>query len=255
MNKGRIIGILIILVFGAAKMPFEQKLTEEHRAAFFHGVKFDLSVRQQLSQAEYLAALGGFRAVVADFLWIEGHVAWEKTEWGRMILLFDNAVTLQPRNVNFWDIFGWHVGYNASVAAFDDPHEPDPAKRLALQHQYFKAAEDVYLRGIKNNPDSYFLYEKLAELYQYKFKDHLKAYEYYTKAAAFPDAPTYDKRMAAYELSYEPGREQEAYDLLAQYYRMGEQEHLPTLLNRLKYLEDKLNIPPSQRIYNPGEKQ
>jgi hypothetical protein len=29
---------------------------------------------------------------------------------------------------------------------------------------------------------------------------------------------------------------------------MGENERLPTLLNRLKFLENKLNIPPDQRI-------
>jgi hypothetical protein len=31
-------------------------------------------------------------------------------------------------------------------------------------------------------------------------------------------------------------------------YDLGEKERLPTLIKRLKFLEEKLNIPPEQRI-------
>lgn len=259
MKKVHLLGLAIILLFGAARFNFEQKLTEEHRAAFFHGATLDLSLRQQLGQTAFLAALGGFRAVVADLLWIEGHIAWERTEWGRMALLFNNVTTLQPRNLTFWDIYAWHMGYNASLAAINDIHQADPELRKKTQHQYIKAAEDIYLRGIKNNPDKYYLYEMLAKLYDDKpvyadkNEEHLKAYEYFTKAASFPNAPVFEKRMAAYDLSYVPGREQEAYDLLVKYYNMGNKEHLPTLLLRLKYLQDKLNIPPAQKIQFPPD--
>ena len=257
MKKNHALALLIVLVFGAAKVNFEQRLTEEHRAAFFHGAKLDLSLRQQISgQAGFLAALSGFRSVVADYLWIEAHSAWELTEWGRMAMLFNNVTTLQPRNVNFWDIYAWHMGYNASLAAFNDIHQPNPVLRAKTQMQYFKAAEDILLRGIQNNPDKYDLYEQLATLYRDKFKDDLKAYEYWNKASQFPNSPTYEKREAAYHLSHVPGREQEAYGLLSKYYRMGVNERQPTLLLRLKYLEDKLNIPPAQRIpFTPQELQ
>jgi tetratricopeptide (TPR) repeat protein len=256
MKKHHVLALLIILVFGAARLNFEQRLTEQHRAAFFHGAKLDLSLRQQLGQAGFIAALSGFRSVVADLLWIEGHMAWEDTEWGRMAMLFNNVTILQPRSVYFWDGYAWHMGYNASLAASNDVHQPNPALRAKTQMQYFKAAEDILLRGIQNNPDNYKLYESLASLYRDKFKDDLKAYEYYTKAAQFPDSPVYEKREAAYHLSHVPGREQEAYDLLAKYYKMGRRERQPSLLLRLKYLEDKLSIPPSQRIpFTPEELQ
>jgi len=247
---------LIVLGFGAARLNFEQRLTEEHRAAFFHGAKLDLSLSQQLGQESFLAALSGFRAVVADFLWIEGHMAWENTEWGRMSMLFHNVTTLQPRNVDFWDVYAWHMGYNASLAAINDIHQPNQVLRIKTQMQYFKKSESILLDGIQNNPDSFILYEKLAALYRDKFKDDLKAYEYWTKASQFPDSPTYEKREAAYHLSHVPGREQEAYDLLSKYYKIGPGERVPTLLLRLKYLEDKLNIPPAQRIsFTPSELQ
>ena len=256
MKKQHLLGLAIIVAFGAAKMGFEQKLSDEHRAAFFHGAKFDLSLRQQIGQGAFLAALGGFRAVVADFLWIEGHIAWEQTEWGKMENLFNNVVTLQPRNTMFWDIFAWMVGWNASRNAIDDKVRiPDEKMRKEKQYQYFKAAEGIYLRGIQNNPDNYKLLENLAGLYRDKLQDHYKAFVYYDKAAQFPNAPIYEKRMAAYQLAKVPGMEREAYDRLAKYYKMGEREHLPELLNDLLNLEVKLNIPPAERVYNPDKKQ
>jgi hypothetical protein len=63
-----------------------------------------------------------------------------------------------------------------------------------------------------------------------------------------PGAPSYDKRFSAYELSYCEGRQREAYQRLRQLYDTGENERLPTLITRLKSLEDKLNIAQDQRI-------
>ena len=75
-----------------------------------------------------------------------------------------------------------------------------------------------------------------------------RASEFFAKAAALPGAPSYDKRFSAYELSYCDGREREAYQRLRRLYDTGENERLPTLIARLKFLEGKLNIPQDQRI-------
>jgi len=63
-----------------------------------------------------------------------------------------------------------------------------------------------------------------------------------------PGAPSYDRRFSAYELSYCDGREREAYERLRELYDEGEKERLPTLITRLKFLENKLGIPQDQRI-------
>ncbi len=65
-----------------------------------------------------------------------------------------------------------------------------------------------------------------------------------------PGAPSFDRRFSAYELSYCEGREREAYERLRQLYNEGEKERLPTLITRLKFLENKLGIPQDQRIPN-----
>lgn len=254
MKRAYAVALAVLLLFGAAKWKFEQRLTEMHRAAFFHGAKLDLSLRQQIGQAGFLAALGGFRSVVADFLWIEAHTAWEQTQWGRMALLFNNVTALQPRNVMFWDMAAWHMGWNASVAALENPKQPREALRVKAQREYFKLAEDYLLRGIQNNPDRYTLYESLGRLYKEKFQDHCKASEYFDKASKFPKAPSYEKRFAAYELADCPGHEREAYERLVKLYKMGEKERLPTLLKKLNILEEVLNVPPGQRVYTPPQK-
>ena len=255
MRKTAAVAVAILALFGASKMHFEQQLAEEHRAAFFHGAKLNLNMRQQIGQLGFLAALSGFRSVVADYLWIEAHGAWERTEWGRMALLFNNVTALEPRNVMFWDLSAWHMGYNASNFAIRNPKEPRQALRIKAQREYFKLAEDFLLRGIENNPDHYKLFESLATLYKEKFDDHYKASQYYDKAAQFPFSPSYEKRFAAYELSRCPDHEQEAYEKLVKLYRLGENEWLPTLLSRLNYLQEKLNIPPDQRVYTPPAKK
>jgi len=59
---------------------------------------------------------------------------------------------------------------------------------------------------------------------------------------------SYDRRFSAYELSYCEGLESEAYERLRQLYDEGKKQRLPTLITRLKFLENKLDIPAQQRI-------
>lgn len=239
---------LTMLLFGAVRIPMEHQLEQSHHRAGLRAVDFDLSLREQLGQLGFVAALSGFRSVVADALFIQAHVAWERTEWGRVLLLFRQVTTLQPRAILFWDMAAWHMAWNASVAALRDPRQPRLALRVKAQREYFALGKDFLERGIRNNPDRPQLYEALGRLYRDKYNDHEKAADAFGKAAARPGAPSYDKRFAAYEMSYCEGREQEAYERLRALYLAGEQERLPTLIKRLKYLEEKLSIPPPERI-------
>ena len=248
-TAGTLVLVLVaIFAFGAAKLPMEHQLAAQHRQMHFRGVEFDRGLRDQIGQLGFVAALSGFRSLVADVVFIQAHVAWERAEWGRVLLLFRQVTTLQPRAILFWDMAAWHMAWNASVAALNDPAQPRQALRVKAQREYFALGKDFLERGIRNNPEKPQLYESLARLYKDKYKDHEHASEFFAKAAALPGAPTYDKRFAAYELSYCEGREQDAYQELLRLYHKGPMERLPTLITRLKFLEDKLNIPPEQRI-------
>ena len=236
------------LVFGALRLPLEHALFEERSKRNLVSALPDLSLREQVGQLGFVAALSGFRALVADVLFIQAHVAWERTDWPRMLLLFRQVTTLQPRAVLFWDMAAWHMAWNASAAALNDPAQPRLALRVKAQREYFDLGRDFLERGIRNNADNPKLYEALARLYREKYKDHARASEFYAKAAEKPGAPSYVRRFAAYELSYCEGREREAYEWLLRLYQSGENERLPTLISRLKFLEEKLNVPLPERI-------
>ena len=242
--------LVTLIVLGAIKLPVERDLAVIHRQEHFRGVEFNLDLREKLGQLGFIAALSGFRAIVADGLFIQAHVAWERTEWSRVLLLFRHVTTLQPRSILFWDMAAWHMAWNASVAAMNDRAQPRLALRVKAQRQYFALGKDFLERGIKNNPDRPQLYETLARLYKEKYKDHERASEFFAKAAALPGTPRYEKRFSAYELSYCEGREREAYERLRNIYDEGEKERLPTMITRLKFLENKLGIPQDQRIPN-----
>lgn len=252
MKRRVLIALVALLAFGALKMPFERRLEAEHKAAYFHGAKLDLGLREQIGQMAFLAALSGFRALVADGLYLHAHALWERTEWGRMKLNFDAVTALQPRSILFWDTAAWHMAYNASVAALEDPEQPREALRIKAQREYWKLGEDYLLRGIANNPDVPTLYDRLGFFYREKYRDHCKSAEAYAQAAAVPGAPAYARRFAAYELAQCPGHEREAYEKLLALYKMGEQEHLPTLLKWLGILQEKLDIPAPDRVYIPA---
>src|SRR6266446_832251 len=163
--------LLSVALFGAAKLPAEHAISAAHRRLHVRTVSFDLGLRQQIGQLGFIAALSGFRSLVADALFIQAHVAWERTEWGRVLLLFRQVTTLQPRAILFWDMAAWHMGWNASVAALNDHTQPRQALRVKAQREYFALGKDFLERGIKNNPDRPELYEALARLYKEKYKD------------------------------------------------------------------------------------
>ena len=250
MIRGAVLALLL-LAFGALRFPIESALAEQNRRAYFHQVNLGLDLREQIGQLGFLAALSGFRSLVADFIFIQAHVAWERTEWGRVLLYFQEATTLQPRSIVYWEMAAWHMAWNASVAALQDPSLPNDTLRRKAQRQYFALGKDFLERGIRNNPDHPRLYESLARLYKEKLNNHAAAARYYARAASLPGAPEYDERFAAYELSYVPGQEREAYRILRTLYDRGPHERLPTLVKRLKFLEEKLDIPLHERIPDP----
>lgn len=238
-----------LLLFGAIRAPIEQALAEHHRAAFFHGAELNISLRERIGQGAFLAALSGFRSLVADLLYIEAHTAWERTQWGRMAYLFENVTTLQPRNVMFWDMAAWHMAWNASVAAYDDPTQPRETIRKRNQRSYFELGREFLERGIRNNPDRYLLYERMAILMRDKFEDHCTAANYFEKAASFDNAPDYTKRFVAYELAKCPGKERQAYDRLRQLWLDYPDQRMPTMRSLLAELQQALDIPEEQKVY------
>jgi hypothetical protein len=241
-----------LLLFGGVKFQMEQAIDQAHRNAYFRGAHLNLSLREQIGQGAFLAALSGFRGVIADILSLEANEAWQNTQWSRVIMLYNQITTLAPRMVLHWEMAANYMAFDASVSVLEDPRQPRQALRVKASREYIQVGRDFLERGIRNNPDRHALYSRLGFLLMEKLKDHQGAYEAYTQASKFPDALGYEERFAAYELSKCPGKEAQAYALLVEIYRRGKREQTPTLLHRIRALEEKLNISSEQRVYIPA---
>ena len=243
-----VVVLLVLLLAGLLKLPVERALASRRPGASVADTSRAQNFRGQVGQLSLAATLGGFRSVAADLLYLRAHLAWERTDWSRLVFLFEQITTLQPHRLLYWETGAWHMAWNAGTAALNDPAEPRQSLRVQAQRRYFDLARAFLERGIQLNPDRPQLYEALARLYREKYQDHLRASEYFSLAAARPGAPGYLRRFAAYELSYCAGREPEAYSQLRALHDEGEHERLPTLIRRLKFLEETLKLPVDQRI-------
>lgn len=248
MNWRKTSALALVFLFGAAILPIQSRLDTAARAAHFRKTALDLNLRERIGQAGFLAALSGFRSPLAAILWIQAHTAWENTEWGRMAGIFDTVTTLQPRSILYWDMAAWHMAWNAAVAALQNEKQPSEALRIRAQREYFRLGRDFLERGILNNPDSYQLRVQLGIVLRDKFEDHCAAADAFLKAAVIPNAPSYCARFAGYEMAKCPGREREAYDHLRRLYLEGDKQRLPSLINLLRDMEKRLDIPQAERI-------
>ena len=189
MNRRQMWAILGLLVFGVVRLPLELGLEKKAKAERLHGVVLDLGVFDKIGQMGFVAALSGFRAVVADGFWIHASMVWERVDWAAMKLDFDIVTTLQPRCVMFWDTAAWHMYANASVAAFEDRKQPRLALRLKAQREYWKLGEDYLVHGIANNPENPGLYTSLGTLYRDRLQNHEEAAKVYLRGSLLPGAP------------------------------------------------------------------
>jgi hypothetical protein len=236
--------------FGCLKTVAEHHLLTVQRSAGFQLATLSGQTRTQLGQTGFVAALSGFRALMADLLWIRAGSAFDRTEWPRMQMLLHAATQLQPRAVVFWEMAHFHMAYDAAHSMrLNVRQQPSSALRRAAELEYIRIGEDFLKEGITYNLESATLWQRLAELYSRRKNDPVNASEAYAEAARKPGALKFLRRMSAYELAKVPGKEREAYERLRALYLEGEQERLPKLVRLLGQLEEKLAVPESSRVY------
>ncbi|MEY2491079.1 MAG: hypothetical protein QOH24_30 [Verrucomicrobiota bacterium] len=237
--------LLIIAAIAPLKLKMEKNIGGNRASS--SDLRHAIDLRERIGQTAFIAILGGFRSVVADFLFIDGHFAWERVDWSHLLMRLRQVTMLQPHVTMFWDVAAWHMAWNASTAALNDSSQPLLARKR-LQREYIEIGRDFLERGVANNPQNPQLYEALARLDRDKLHDHAGAAENFMKASRLPGCAAYDERFSAYELSYCEGHEREAYDRLRALFQRGEKERLPTLIARLRAMEEQLHISPEERV-------
>ncbi len=104
-------------------------------------------------------ALGGFRGLIANLLWIRAGQLQDDGKYFEMVQLADWITKLQPHFVTVWVHQAWNLSYNISVKF------PDHADRWQWVQRGIELLRD---QGIPWNPQETMMYRELAWHFQHK---------------------------------------------------------------------------------------
>ena len=139
-------------------------------AARLHEQLWDYRARHQLLPAAPLenapplmafttVALGGFRGLIADLLWLRTIRLQQEGRVFEIAQLADWITKLEPHFTTVWAFQAWNMAYNISVLF------PDAENRWRWVHNGIRLLRDEGLRYNPRNPN---LYKELGWLYQHK---------------------------------------------------------------------------------------
>ena len=104
-------------------------------------------------------ALGGFRGILADLLWMRAGRLQDEGRFFELAQLSDWIARLQPRSPAIWAYHAWNMAYNIPALL------PDPADRWRWVKSGIALLRDD---GMALNPGSARLHRELAWLYLHK---------------------------------------------------------------------------------------
>lgn len=106
-------------------------------------------------------AMGAFRGLVVDILWMRADKLKEEGQFFDAKQLADWITTLQPRFAEVWDFQAWNMAYNISAAM--------PASQWQERWRWVRNGYELIRdKGIEQNPKSIQLYRSLAWIFQHK---------------------------------------------------------------------------------------
>lgn len=109
-------------------------------------------------------ALGGFRGLIANALWMRATDLQDEDKYFEMVQLADWITKLEPHFVSVWTVQAWNMAYNISVK-FQDPED--------RWHWVQRGIQLLRDQGIPMNPDETLMYRELSWLYQHKIGQNL----------------------------------------------------------------------------------
>ena len=104
-------------------------------------------------------ALGGFRGILADVLWMRAGTLQDEGRYFELVQLSDWIAKLQPRSPVVWAYHAWNMAYNVSALM------SDPAEKWRWVHNGIVLLRD---EGMVYNPGSPRLHQELAWLFLHK---------------------------------------------------------------------------------------
>ena len=126
--------------------------------------QFDLTRMEPLNNAPPLlafttVALGGFRGLISNFLWIRANNLQEEDKFFEMVQLSDWITVLEPHFAQVWSYEAWNMAWNISVKFKDFSDR---------WHWVQRGMELLRDNGLRYNPDNTTLYQQLSWIFQSK---------------------------------------------------------------------------------------
>ena len=167
--------LALILVLGLGLAGFSQRALNRDRLALGLNDFNPLDVEQAPPILAFTTvALGGFRGLIANALWIRATELQENDKFFEMVQLSDWISKLQPRMTTVWAHMAWNMAYNISIK-FTDPRD-----RWQWVQRGIELLRD---QGLKWNPDETLIYRELGWFFQHKMGQDLDDAHMYFKTA------------------------------------------------------------------------
>ena len=241
--------VLVFFVFtGLLKSSWESSLDRRlTEARLLREPPIQVDWRQRLRQEVLGALFGKLRSIMAIYWTLAGMEDWSNKDWPGVQKNFRMATDLDPDDVDLWSFYIWQLETNAASYWIMREDLPESV-REAEADLWILNGLDVANRALQYHPESSKLLAQSAKVYLDKLEVPCIAADYYRRARD-GDAPLgFLVRFYPYALALCSGSEQEAYQMLTELYSDGKRHRVPTLIKRIKALEETLNIPASQRI-------
>jgi hypothetical protein len=252
---------LLVGLWAPVKLAWEGHISREQDQLRYNGVKVTFALRDRLSQGLTFAVLAGMRNIVADGVWLYMVTAWQDQDWPKMSAIIETCTTLQPRAPMFWDMGGWQLAWNASIfSSTDVVKQPNELLRLKAQRYWIDRGLDVFLRGVKNNPNYWRLAQNTGMAYDMRLHEWKTAADFYQRASELPGAPIYLERFPAhmydkYHLN-DPAQEYAEWVKLWQRLqrmtpeqRANPQHTVRAIEGNIRFLENRLAVPDEKRVF------
>ena len=152
-------------------------------------------------------ALGGFRGLISNFLWMRANDLQNNDQFFEAAQLANWITDLEPHFTQVWVYEGWNMAYNISVK-FKDPND-----RWRWVQNGIGLLRD---RGLLYNPNDLLIYRELAWFYQHKMGQNLDdANIYYKTQWAREMTPFFGPRGTNFDVLINPKTSQDRANLFA----------------------------------------
>ena len=108
-------------------------------------------------------ALGGFRGLVSNFLWMREDQLQQDERFFEMVQLSDWISKMEPHFATVWTHEAWNMAFNISVKCKD----------FEERWQWVQRGMQLLYEGLRYNPNSVLIYKELAWFFRFKLGQNL----------------------------------------------------------------------------------